>query len=294
MNDFIINKNKKRLNETDTIGQILKNFTGKLNIYIEDSIQESKHHKSRISVRKYKPIITNDIFSKSTASSQKKCMDIAPRMKDIDDNIPNANKSYSSINDKKIDTKEGYDEKNDNNKEVKRNSDEEENYKIKNKKKTNEKSNANEGKISKSKEEKTNKFKPKNNDGIVAKSKKCSFKKYKPLTTNVNVNENESESDSEYSIQSLSVQNRKDDVNDKEKSDDDKGEEISDSSKEIIGNKELDLITFNLNNYSLLNKIGSGSYGEVYEIKDKKTGEICAAKIFLKSLSDTNNTSKYC
>lgn len=37
--------------------------------------------------------------------------------------------------------------------------------------------------------------------------------------------------------------------------------------------------TFDLNKFELLEKIGSGSFGDVYKAKEKRTGKIYAAKI---------------
>lgn len=44
--------------------------------------------------------------------------------------------------------------------------------------------------------------------------------------------------------------------------------------------------TLNLKKYTLLNKIGSGTFGEVYKIQDKKTSKIYAAKISTQSFEE--------
>ena len=47
-----------------------------------------------------------------------------------------------------------------------------------------------------------------------------------------------------------------------------------------------DNYSFDLSQYELINRIGSGQYGEVYKAKEKKTGETVAVKISFSSLED--------
>ena len=62
--------------------------------------------------------------------------------------------------------------------------------------------------------------------------------------------------------------------------------------QKIIGKENLDISkekeeqSFDLNDYILQNKIGSGSYGKVYKVKEKKTGLIYAAKIAIEELDE--------
>ena len=49
--------------------------------------------------------------------------------------------------------------------------------------------------------------------------------------------------------------------------------------------------SFNLNDFQLLDKIGEGSYGKVYKIKDRTTKIIYAAKKSNKELDDSDETS---
>ena len=62
--------------------------------------------------------------------------------------------------------------------------------------------------------------------------------------------------------------------------------------QKIIGKENLDISkekeeqSFDLNDYTLQNKIGSGSYGKVYKVKEKKTGLIYAAKIAIEELDE--------
>lgn len=44
----------------------------------------------------------------------------------------------------------------------------------------------------------------------------------------------------------------------------------------------------NLSDYTLLDKIGSGNFAEVFKVKDNKTDEIYAAKIAFKSISSNS------
>lgn len=41
-----------------------------------------------------------------------------------------------------------------------------------------------------------------------------------------------------------------------------------------------------LDDFILLDKIGSGSFSKVYKVKDKRTGNIYAAKIYTKAIDD--------
>lgn len=45
-------------------------------------------------------------------------------------------------------------------------------------------------------------------------------------------------------------------------------------------------MSFDLSNYTLLNKIGCGEFGEVYKVQDKKSGSIHAAKISTKTIDE--------
>ncbi|KAK8880351.1 hypothetical protein M9Y10_003018 [Tritrichomonas musculus] len=47
-----------------------------------------------------------------------------------------------------------------------------------------------------------------------------------------------------------------------------------------------------LNNYTLLKKIGDGGFADVYKVKDKETSEIFAAKVFLHNIEDTSEVEK--
>ena len=69
----------------------------------------------------------------------------------------------------------------------------------------------------------------------------------------------------------------------------------NDNNEKRVNNeidKGIDFMGIDLNNYKLLEKIGHGGYGDVYQIKNKKTGEIYAAKIFFKPISAINNVEK--
>lgn len=56
-----------------------------------------------------------------------------------------------------------------------------------------------------------------------------------------------------------------------------------------LKNKDKDF--FNLENFILQNKIGEGSFGKVYQVKNKKTGEIFAAKISIERIEDISKDS---
>ena len=58
-------------------------------------------------------------------------------------------------------------------------------------------------------------------------------------------------------------------------------------SKQYIKERE----PFSLSNYIMQNKIGEGAFGKVYQVKNKKTGQIFAAKISIDKIEDISEDS---
>lgn len=48
---------------------------------------------------------------------------------------------------------------------------------------------------------------------------------------------------------------------------------------------------FDLNDFIMQNKIGEGAFGKVYQVKNKKTGQFCAAKISIEKTEDISRGS---